>query len=229
MCHQTIARRFCALISLSLMVQLHTICMFNNTRRLALSTSLDISKNRHGKGVRRRVELNSTLSENGMTFCGAFLGHVAGGLQPHISKQVIRTFSWRPYHARWDQESAKTFRFSTHLPDVTMSAFLKTAARNEAHAWGTWNAYPEHVVAFGVLSDAPSCQEVKAAMSTIERLTILIYDRTICHMNEILRQLFIQKGRRINHIPLSRAAVLEHTRRVARRGSLLGDHKHTWF
>ena len=46
-------------------------------------------------------------------------------------------------------------------------------------------------------TDAPSCQEVKDAMSTIEKFTILMYDRTLCHINlsETRRQLFTQKWR----------------------------------
>ena len=66
------------------------------------------------------------------------------------------------YHARLDQISVMTFRFYTRLPDVTMSAFLKATATK-------MDAYPEATGAFGVLSCAPTRQELKATMSTIER------------------------------------------------------------
>ena len=60
------------------------------------------------------------------------------------------------------------------------SAILKEAKRS---AWSTWNAYTEGTDAFCILFNASSCQEVKAAMSTIERFSILMHDITNCHVN----------------------------------------------
>ena len=54
-------------------------------------------------------------------------------------------------------------------------------------------------------------------MINIERLTVLLYDRASSKMtvNEARKQLFAQKGRSLDVIPPSRAALLEHTKRAA--------------
>ena len=83
---------------------------------------------------------------------------------------------------------------------LTMLAFLKAAAKKSA--WDTWNACPKATGAVGVLSqsEVPLRQKVKAAMSTIERFTILICNRTIFHIseNETRRQLLPKKGDHIS-------------------------------
>ena len=54
-------------------------------------------------------------------------------------------------------------------------------------------------------------------MINIERLIVLLYDRASSKMtvNEARKQLFAQKGRSLDVIPSSGAALLEHTKRAA--------------
>ncbi|CAB4012719.1 Hypothetical predicted protein, partial [Paramuricea clavata] len=62
------------------------------------------------------------------------------------------------------------------------------------------------------------CTEVsESCMISIERYTVLLYDRTSnkSTVNEARKQLFAQKGRSLDAIPPSRAALVEHTRRAA--------------
>ena len=90
------------------------------------------------------------------------------------------------------------------------------AGKGKKTAFEAWKLYPEVTHAFLLLTQEP--QEVsESCMTNIERLTVLIYDRTSSKLtvNEARKQLFAQKGRSRDSIPPSRAALVEHTKRAA--------------
>ena len=69
---------------------------------------------------------------------------------------------------------------------------------------------------FLALSASPSLDTVLQEMPTIERFVVLMYDRTCAatHVNDARKYLFTQKGRSIECIPPTSAALLEHTKRA---------------
>ena len=77
--------------------------------------------------------------------------------------------------------------------------------------------YKEAEESFAVLSRAPpSVEEVHDHMSTIERFVVLMYDRTSsCEsVNEARQELFAHKGRAIELIPPTSAALFQHVKRA---------------
>ena len=62
-------------------------------------------------------------------------------------------------------------------------------------------------------------------MATLERFTILLYDRTISLVNvdEAQKQLFTKKGRAMEAIPYTRAALVQHIKRAVHQGGHCWD------
>ena len=89
--------------------------------------------------------------------------------------------------------------------------------RGKKSAWETWSSFPEVTAAFAVLASVPSVQSVFEAMQVLERFVVLLYDRTcpVAGVNEARKRLFTQKGRSIECIPPTSAALFEHAKRVA--------------
>lgn len=89
----------------------------------------------------------------------------------------------------------------------TVSSF---AGKGKRTAWAAWMAYPEATASFVALTNLPSSLEVDQCMQTIERLVVLMYDRTSPAMlvNDARLQLFSQKGRAFDKIPPTQAALL---------------------
>ena len=83
-------------------------------------------------------------------------------------------------------------------------------------AWAAWMAYPGATAALLALKYLPSSLEVDQCMQTIERLVVLMYDRTSTAtlVNEARLQLFSQKGRAFDNIPPTQAALLQHVKRA---------------
>lgn len=73
--------------------------------------------------------------------------------------------------------------------------------------------YPDVTDAFVFLGSTPDAVS-DSCMKSIERFTVLMYDRTSTKLtvNEARKQLFAQKGRSLDAIPPSRSALLEHTK-----------------
>ena len=95
----------------------------------------------------------------------------------------------------------------------TVSCF---SGKGKKTAFETWKVYPEVTNAFLLLASTPS-EVSDSCMVGIERFTALLYDRTSSKMqvNMARKQLFAQKGRSLDAIPPSRAALVEHTKRAA--------------
>ena len=53
-------------------------------------------------------------------------------------------------------------------------------------------------------------------MMLLERFVVLLYDRTsgLETVNEACKQLFAQKGQSVDSLPLTKAALIEHTKRA---------------
>ena len=79
-------------------------------------------------------------------------------------------------------------------------------------AWKIWNFVDEATPVFMKLSDQPTIEDVMKAMPTINRFTVLLYNKTFNSLttNECRRELFCQE-REIDKIPPTEAALQKHT------------------
>ena len=92
--------------------------------------------------------------------------------------------------------------------------FMSFVSKNTA--WKIWNFVDEATPVFMKLSDQPTIEDVKKAMPTINRFTVLLYNKTSNSLttNKCRRELFCQ-GREIDKIPPTEAALWEHACRSA--------------
>ena len=101
----------------------------------------------------------------------------------------------------------------------TVSSF---ATRGKKTAWDTWRVFEEVTATFLVLSTGPD-QVNDDNVATLERFTILLYDRTssLVNVDEARKQLFTKKGRAMDAIPPTRAALVQHIKRAVYQGGAL--------
>ena len=93
-------------------------------------------------------------------------------------------------------------------------SFLSHATKS--NAWKVWKSYAEVTPYFASLSNQPSLDEVRVAMPTLERFTVILYDRTSNSVTtNACRQDLFCKGRSIDNIPPTSAAVIKHALRSA--------------
>ena len=78
-------------------------------------------------------------------------------------------------------------------------------------------AFEEVTPAFCSLASMPDPSYVDIQLSILEHFVVLLYDRTssTIQVNEARKQIFTQKGRSIDSIPPTQAALIEHTKRAA--------------
>ena len=64
-------------------------------------------------------------------------------------------------------------------------------------------------------------------METIERFTVLLYDRTsrVTKVNEVRQELFSKKARTLENIPPTKASLLQHVKRAVFQGGYTGCPK----
>ena len=100
----------------------------------------------------------------------------------------------------------------------TVSAF---SGRGKKTAWATWKAFPEVTDAFIELECMPS-EVSEESMSLLERFVVLMYDRTsdIMEVNEARKQLFAHKGRTLENIPPTQAALKQHIKRACYQANI---------
>ena len=93
-------------------------------------------------------------------------------------------------------------------------SFMSFVSKNTAMK--IWNFFYEATPVFIRLSDQPTIEDVNKAMSTINRFTVLLYNKTSNSLttNECRRELFCQV-REIDKIPPTEAALWKHTCRSA--------------
>ena len=84
-------------------------------------------------------------------------------------------------------------------------------------AWTTWCNFDEVTETFIKLSFTPSLEDVKDAMPVLERFVVLMYDKTsnCLDVNNCRRNLFVKKGRAMDALPPTSAALLQHSFRAA--------------
>ena len=83
---------------------------------------------------------------------------------------------------------------------------------NKNTAWKIWHFFDEATSVFMKVSDQSTIEDVKKAMPIINRLTVLLYNKTSYSLttNECRRELFCQ-GSEIDKIPPTQAALWKHT------------------
>ena len=76
---------------------------------------------------------------------------------------------------------------------------------------------PEVTDTFLSLMEQPRLSDVDSVMATLERLAVLMYDKTssLSHVNEARVDLFARKGTDVLHIPPIQGCLIEHVRRAA--------------
>ena len=94
----------------------------------------------------------------------------------------------------------------------TVSSF---AGNGKKRAFDTWQAFPEVTDAFAMLSSEPD--SVAASMPLLERFVVLLYDRSSSKtaVNAARKQLFTKKGRSMEYLPPTEAALSQHVKRAA--------------
>ena len=97
------------------------------------------------------------------------------------------------------------------------------AGKGKATAWEVWRAYPQATEAFLSLATGPdnlpdNCFEI------LERFVVLLYDRTSQNskVNLARQSLFASRGRSIENIPPTQAALKQHVLRATYQGG------HVW-
>ena len=95
----------------------------------------------------------------------------------------------------------------------TVSCFT---GRSKRTALAVWKIYPEVTNAFLELASPPS-QISEECIGHLERFVVLMYDKTSekIKVNDARKQLFSTKGRSLESIPPTRAALIQHTKRAA--------------
>ena len=96
----------------------------------------------------------------------------------------------------------------------TVSCF---GGRGKKNAWGTWTTYGDVTPAFSALGAMPDPCAIDEWMKPLERFVVLLYDRTSTeeNVNQARKQLFSKKGRAIDGLPPTQAALIQHTKRAA--------------
>ena len=91
-------------------------------------------------------------------------------------------------------------------------------SRGKKTAWETWTRFDTATASFLAISSSPSLESVLQEMPTIERFVVLMYDRTCeaTEVNNARKYLFSHKGRCIESIPSSYAALLVHTKQFSK-------------
>ena len=86
-------------------------------------------------------------------------------------------------------------------------------------AWDTWLIHSDVTETFCKLADSPD-KVTDEDMKAIERFVVLMYDRTseLESVNDARMQLFASKGRTMENIPPTSAALRQHTKRSALQG-----------
>ena len=96
----------------------------------------------------------------------------------------------------------------------TVSSF---AGRGKKTVWEIWKVFNEVTPAFCTLASNPDPSSIGDHLEVLERFVVLLYNRTSTEMNvnEARKQLFSQKGRPMDGLPPTQAALFEHIRRAA--------------
>ena len=78
--------------------------------------------------------------------------------------------------------------------------------------WDIWKSLPNLTLLFRQLSETPD-EITESDMEKIERFVVLLYSRT--SVNSVRKQLFSHGNRKLENIPPSKAALLQHVKRAS--------------
>ena len=119
-------------------------------------------------------------------------------------------------HSLGPQRSQALSMFHSFTGCDTVSGF---ATAGKKKAWETWKAFDDVTQALIALSESPA-EIPDGVMTTLERFTILLYDRTsqLQSLNEARKHLFTTKSRTMESIPPTKAALIEHSKRAVLQG-----------
>ncbi len=94
----------------------------------------------------------------------------------------------------------------------TVSAF---STKGKKTAWDTGRAFNEVTTTFLALSTGPALV-TDCDVTVLERFTILLYDRTssMVNIDQARQHLFTKKGRAMDALPPTKAALMQHIRRA---------------
>ncbi|CAG2223289.1 unnamed protein product [Mytilus edulis] len=159
------------------------------------------TRGKRGKGIRRRVQADSTIPGNWESFLRiddnktelfAYLAEQLLTLTPSVQTTVVST---------------KGSEVICNKPDKNKGN-LSPCNHEEA------DTLTED---FKLLSDKPNEDCVNEAVLNIERFVVLMYDRTseCLGVDAARKDLFTRKGRSIENIPPSSAALHQHIKRAA--------------
>jgi len=125
---------------------------------------------------------------------------------------IYRPTRWPTHWALIVMLLCQCFMPSLVVTCDTVSCF---GGRGKRTAWDIWNAYGEVTPAFCALAAIP--ESVENWLGPLERFVVLLYDHTSSQefVNGARKQLFTQKGRAIDGLPPTQAALLQHTKRAA--------------
>ena len=116
--------------------------------------------------------------------------------------------------ARIGTEKSMSLPFFHAVTGCDQVSFLSGITKNAA--WKLWNVFDEVTGIFRILSNKPTEVDVQNATSLLERFVILLYERTssMTEVNAARRDLFC-KGRPMDRIPPTKAALLKHIMRAS--------------
>ncbi len=153
--------------------------------------------------------MRSSLLELLILMCGC----------PMVLGRIIVTSPYMIYRQPLAHGRLSPCHYSMHIQDATQyQHFIQTA-------WSTWGAFSEVTNAFCSLAEGPS-EITEDVFQSLERFTVLMYDRTSesNSVNEVRKHLFTAKGRTLQNIPPTAAALEQHVKRAALQGGHIWGH-----
>ena len=113
------------------------------------------------------------------------------------------------------EESAKAMLFFHAFTGCDQTSFFTNYKKKSARS--TWQNFADVTATFAKLSSDPTMQAVKDAMPMLERFVVPMYDRTsnCLDVNSCRRDLFVKKGRAMEALPPTFAALFQHSSRTA--------------
>ena len=93
-------------------------------------------------------------------------------------------------------------------------------------AWETRKVFSEVTDAFNTSNHMSTKESITAAMSSVEQYVVFVYDRasTGATVDEAHRDLFTRKGRAIESIPPTSAALVQHVKQAACQAGYCWGH-----
>ena len=137
----------------------------------------------------------------------------------------IATSPYMTYQQPSADRSLSPCQCSMRIPDVTQ--YQHFILSEKKMAWSTWCSFGVVTHTFCALAEGPS-EINEDILQCVERFTVLLYDRTneSNSVNEVRKHLFTAKGRTLQNISPTAAALEQHARPAALQGGYIWGHAH---